>query len=791
MPSKCFHCGDNCDVEEIKFDEKLFCCNGCKVVYDILKSNDLCTYYDLDAQPGFKYKVNEDVSKFDYLDNSEVVTALCDFESENRVHITFYAPQMHCHSCVWLLEKLPVLEPSIIRSSVHFIKKTIHIEYNPQEVKLSKIVTLLTQLGYEPVIRLEKNLSQSQPWIDKKTIVQLGISGFCFGNIMFFSFPEYVSGFTPIPEKFSYFFGIVSLFLATVLLFVGAKYYLRSSFDAIKHHKMNINIPISLGIIALYGVSAVEIVAKLGTGYLDSLAGFIFFLLLGRVFQQKTFDHLSFERDYKSYFPMAVTKVKGDKNISTPITQLKVKDRIQLKNEEIIPADGVLLSEKVAIDYSFVTGESDAVKRKVGELLYAGGRVKGAGALVEITKTPDKSYLTKLWNRQSQTDSVASLSILSDRVASYFTWIVLLVAFLTGGYWLFIDLGVALRVFTSVLIVACPCALALAIPFAYGNMVRHFGSMHFFLKDIAYVEKLTEVNLVVFDKTGTLTTAEEGGVEFIGEPLSKKQSTLIQSLVSLSNHPMSVRISDFLPPNTLQVNRFKELIGKGLTGFVEKDFIKVGSADFIDAEIKNKTAVYVQINDLVLGYFDTKSILREGLKELFEEVSQTSEIAIVSGDSEKDEVLLKSISSIKIPTYFNQSPFDKQTLIESWSTKGTQVMMLGDGLNDAGALHVSGIGVAITDNLAHFTPASDAILHGSKLVFLPAFIKASAKTKSIVKLCFGISFSYNLVGLYYAAQGLLSPVFSALLMPISSITVVLVAILFTNQIAKNTKKEID
>lgn len=786
--SNCFHCGSPCDVEHLSFDQHDFCCQGCQTVYDILKSNDLCTYYDLDQQPGIKYTINTNNKRFDYLDDSEIIDKLCDFKNDHEVHITFYTPQMHCHSCIWLLEKLPALHSGISRSSVNFIKKTVSVVFETESASLKEVVALLHQLGYEPTIRLEENISKSHKWLDKKTIIQLGVAGFCFGNIMLFSFPEYISGISNVSTAFAQFFGVISLILATILLAVSSSHYFKSSIEAIKFRKININIPISLGIIALYTFSAYEIIAQVGAGYLDSLAGFLFFLLIGRLFQQKTFDQLSFDRDYKSYFPMAVMRIEEDGSESSiPLPKLNVGDRIFIKNEEIIPADGILVSSDSRIDYSFVTGESDPISKVGGEIIYAGGRIKGAGAIISINKTPDESYLTTLWNRNSVNHKKNSLSSLSDRVATYFTWIILGIAFISAGFWATINLGTALKVFTSVLIVACPCALALAIPFAYGNMVRHFAKRKFFLKDAQLIESLTSIDMIVFDKTGTLTELSKEHISFEGRILNSLEQVAIKSLTSLSSHPISIKISERLTGNRLEVSQFLETPGKGIEGFVNGDFIQIGNAEFIqysEPQPSTNTGTYVSINYKNIGYFITKSRLRTGLTDLIDQITPAYQLAVLSGDSHRDKTLLKTLFPSTAALFFKQSPFDKEQRIAEWRALGHQTMMLGDGLNDAGALKCSNIGIAVSENLAQFTPASDGILHSSHLPQLWGFMHLARLTKRIVYLCFAISFLYNLIGLTFALQGMLSPVLSALLMPISSLTVVIFAIVSTNLVAK-------
>ena len=287
------------------------------------------------------------------------------------------------------------------------------------------------------------------------------------------------------------------------------------------------DIPIALGIISIFLVSSWEIFSVTGAGYFDSLGGLIFFLLLGKTFQQKTFDHLSFERDYKSYFPIAVTRKNKDQEENIAFNKIEVGDRLIIHNEEIIPADSLLLNSHTHVDYSFVTGESTPIKKVAGEIIYAGGKQKGGVIEVEVTKKPSQRYLTQLWNKHQDQHTSNSLDLLSNKVSKYFTIVVLGIAFLAAAYWLPAGMEKSLHVFTSVLIIACPCALALSIPFTMGNATRILGNNKFYVKNLSVIEDITTIDYIIFDKTGTLTEVNKSKIEFKKSLLTALDNKLI------------------------------------------------------------------------------------------------------------------------------------------------------------------------------------------------------------------------------------------------------------------------
>ncbi len=453
------------------------------------------------------------VRKFDYLDDTDTIQKLIDFKNETISSVTFYIPQMHCSSCIWLLENLYKLNPGVSQSNVNFLKKEISVKYFHSKLSLRELVQLLASIGYEPLIQLDST-EEKKDVHRKHLYYKIGIAAFCFGNIMLLSFPEYLS----IDINDSYYrtvFAYLNLILALPVFFYSASEYFGSAYKGLRKKIVNIDFPISLGIIVLFIRSAVEVLLYNGAGYFDSMSGLVFFLLIGKLFQEKTYDTLNFERSYKSYFPLGVTVKKDGNETSVPAAKLKVGDRIIIRNNEIIPADAILFKGTGNIDYSFVTGESVPVEKVLGELVYAGGRQKGSAAELEVVKEVSQSYLTQLWNHESFNKKDESyFTTISNTVSKYFTAAVLIIAAVSALFWLQTSVHTAINVFTAVLIVACPCALALSTPFTFGNTVRIFGRNKFYLKNSSVVEDLAKINMIVFDKTGTITKSGDGAIKF-------------------------------------------------------------------------------------------------------------------------------------------------------------------------------------------------------------------------------------------------------------------------------------
>jgi Cu+-exporting ATPase len=780
--SSCYHCGQPCN-EVHRFDDKAFCCYGCKTVFEILRANDLCEYYSLDEKAGISIKQVGNES-FGYLDEKNIRKKIIEFDSATFSKITFSVPAIHCISCIWLLENLQKINPSIVRSEVNFPRKTVTIEFNPQVVKLSYIAGLLGSLGYTPQINLDSQ--QKKKTVDKSLVLKLAVAGFCFGNVMLFSFPEYL-GIDQADHTLMRVFSWLNLILSIPVFFYSAIDYLRSALKSFRQKQINIDVPIAAGLIALFFRSSYDIISVTGPGYLDSFTGLVFFLLIGRWFQGKTYESLAFDRDFTSYFPLAVSKLVDDQWKPVVIYDLQQGDEIRIRNMEIVPTDSVLLDESAYIDYSFVTGESKPVLAKQAETVYAGGRLIGSPVRLLVNKKTSQSHLTSLWNHEAfKKVSENQYQKIIDSAARRFTWVVMGLAVVTAVYWQTTRPEEMWLVLTSVLMVACPCALALAAPFTYGSMLRVFGKHQLYLKNADVIERMAAVSAVVFDKTGTITHGKLPDVSWVGD-LEDRDLMAVKILTGSSAHPLSVLVHQHLKQQSFKaIENFKELPGKGIEGQVDGRFYKIGSAAWVGylKEIDSEASrVFVSVDEEVKGYFQIRIAVRKNLKDMLSRLGATCK-ALLSGDNDADRNTMKGVFGSPVQLLFNQSPHDKLDFVRNLQNSGQKVMMVGDGLNDSGAFKQSDVGLAVTDDAGVFSPACDGILSGERLNDLDKFLSLAKSSSVILKTAFVISFLYNAIALSFAVTGNLTPLVAAILMPISSVSVVGFSTLAVNYVAR-------
>ncbi|HQV31128.1 MAG TPA: heavy metal translocating P-type ATPase metal-binding domain-containing protein [Calditrichia bacterium] len=785
----CHHCGLPCSTDTVVYQDKHFCCKGCQTVFELLSENDLCEYYQLNDTPGLTLNKREVTRQFDYLDDPEVRGKLLDYHEGEDARVTFYIPDMHCSSCIWLLEQLQRLNGAIRQSRVDFLRKQLALRFNSRETSLRQVVELLTSIGYEPRIALDDLEERPRNSTQRSLYIKIAVAGFAFGNIMLLSFPEYLAVTTPLHQQFREFFGFLNILLALPVLFYSASGYLKSAWQGLRHRTVNIDVPLSMGILTFFFRSLYDILSGTGAGYMDSFAGLVFLLLVGKLFQQKTFDTLSFERDYKSFFPVAITVKKEGREQQIPLSRLTVGDRILIRHRELIPADAVLIQGEGAIDYSFVTGEADPVSKSSGDTLFAGGRQTGGLIEVEVVKEVSQSYLTQLWNNEAFQKSSGQLTGFANAVSRYFTAGILTVAIAALLFWMPVSLALAINAFTAVLIIACPCALALSTPFTLGSTLRIFSRLGFYLKNTDVVETLARSTHLVFDKTGTLTRSGKMSVSFEGDlPLNADELGGVHSLVSQSIHPLSLAIYQHTgEAPKRKVEDFREVTGQGIEGTVNGRRWRLGSAQFVGCPAPDEnrgSLVFISIDGQMRGLFRIRYAYREGMSGVITSLKRYFRLALLSGDNNREEGNLAPVFGEDATLAFQQSPADKLAFVEKLQGQGASVVMIGDGLNDAGALRKSDVGISISEDLNSFSPACDGILEASRFALLPQILAFSKASMRVVYLNFAVSLVYNVVGLSFAVQGTLSPLICAILMPLSSITAIVISTVATHLLGR-------
>jgi len=763
---ECAHCHQ--PINEVVYNEdqsKAYCCYGCSIVDQLLNEKQKISGPDA-----------ETLKKFSWLDAPKVRTAILDFEDNGYARVKLHLPAIHCSSCIYLLENLPQVEEAIQDVKVRFAQKQAMISFRSENYALSQLAALLHFIGYPADFHTSTKKSRKG---NHRLLIQLGVAGFFFGNTMLLALPEYLDNSLAADPELQQFFRYLMLGFSLPVLGFSARDYFTNALKSLRAGALSIDLPIALGITVLFIRSAFEVLSGTGAGYFDSLNGLVFFLLAGKWYQQKTYRNFAFDRDLKSFLPLAAQRINGDTETPVSIDELEEGDEILVRQGEVLPTDAILLADSLQVDYSYLTGESIPVQKKRGELIYAGARIVGGACRFEVNKKADHSYLSTLWGSDSFKDvSHKNISRLTDKISQYFTPAIIAIAILAAVGWSFVDNAKAVTVFTAVLIVACPCALALAEPFASGSMMRAFGRFGFFLKNSEVLNRLAAVQHLVFDKTGTLTLQDNIRVNWVGDPLSFQDKLAAAALAKNAQHPLAnpllnyLKIEDF---PRLTSDDFREATGEGVEASIEGKNFTLAKAAYLGLEKDDAqtTSVYFAKDGKVLGYFAFFQQTRKDTPEVLNNLSESYQVSLLSGDNPAEEKRFARLLGPSAKLKFNHSPHQKLAYLQGLQGSGQSVLMLGDGLNDAGALQQSNVGISLCEENVNFFPASDALLTAKSFGRLPRFLELSRYNQKVIYRAFAISFIYNLGGLSFAVAGVLSPLICAILMPVSSITVVI------------------
>ncbi|MBM3848268.1 MAG: heavy metal translocating P-type ATPase, partial [Verrucomicrobia bacterium] len=650
----------------------------------------------------------------------EIASQVADRLAPDFGSVRLRLPNIHCIACVWLLENLHRIRSGIGTCRVDFLRREVHIAFDPRAVSLAQIAATLASIGYPPDLRLSDLRGRMHASPHRRLWMKLGVAGFAFGNAMLLSFSHYLGLDALSAPDFQRLAAIVSFLLAIPVTFFCAEDYWKAAWISIRQRRLNLEVPIALGIAALFLQSAFDTWTGRGEGYFDSLAGLLFFLLIGRTFQTIIHDRLTFDRGLSDFLPLSSIRLRSDGSEETvAIDALNPGDMIRVRHGEWVPCDSTLAEGPGSFDLSFITGEANAAPIQRGEAVPAGARQVAGSVLLRVSKRVSQGYLASLWQqdafRRERDDHARSAT---QRFSQRFTKIVLAVATVSGLFWSFQDPGMGLETFLAVLIVACPCALALAAPFALGTARRCLTQRGIHLRTVEVLETLAEVNTVVFDKTGTLTLSGAADVKWAGSQITPDIAKRIGLLASQSAHPLAVCIQGAIRnmgfdvamnegdrQAGLRVAEFREFTGLGIEAKVDGHKLRMGSARFVGKEPESReleerqACVHVQIDGKQVGCFVAGLGLRPGVAEVLKALGKDRTTQLLSGDNDHDQDRFRRLFPPSSPLLFRQSPHSKLDHVRSLQAQGRTVMMVGDGLNDAGALRQSDVGVVVLDDL--------------------------------------------------------------------------------------------
>lgn len=776
----CHHCGLHCE-NPITLKTYRFCCHGCKTAFQILTDYQLDSYYLKHTKSNQKIESHTEI--YDILDDEKEFKSWIQFEDERMVNCTLSLSSIHCYSCVWLLENLSRINSGILHPKVDYLKKKLSFNYLKSKTHLKDICRLLSDLGYPP----HKSNEQAS---DRDSWARIGLTAFCFLNTMSFSFPEYLSN-GEISSNLSSFFSLLCFILSIPIILYSSRPILSNALKATLQQRIVMDTPIALGILAMYGTSLYAFFTKYEQGYFDSFSALVLFILIARKFQDTQLKRLEYQTNLKNYFPLHIEKKLGNDFKVYPLEKLKKGDHFLIRHNCVIPAESKIISGEAKIDYSFINGESSIHDYSKGNHLFVGGIQQGGKLILECLQTPSPSFLQQIWGGQHQQKYLKwERDNLNHKIAQYFLPCILLIALSAGIYsYTHTNIFSSLETFAAVLIVACPCALAIAVPLAMGQGSQYLAEQGFYFSHPEVISICAHAKNIVFDKTGTLTSPEQQNIKFKDE-LNEEQSNWIASLAQESSHPICKLIQNhFSNAKKYEIQDFKEIPNQGISGWVQGHYLQIGNPKKLSTEYKHlKHQNLILLDHKYLSAFDIESKIDPNIISLIHSLKSNFDLHLLSGDTERDRQIFKQFFPKSEQLHFNISPDDKKFYISKLKQQKGLTLMIGDGLNDRHALEESDVGICIVKQIQDFRPSCNAILEQKALNSLPEILIKCKKLLTILRINVAISLAYNLVGIGLAFFGYINPLICAILMPLSSATVIFTSTFLTRNHIKASWK---
>ena len=797
---ECNHC-------HLSFDEKImikendlnFCCGGCQSVYHILKSENLDSFYEKLGNKTIKAPLqvsNDDLSKFD---SENFLNSYTTITKDGFVQIDLILEGIHCAACVWLNEKVLYDTKGVIEANINFTTNKARVVFNSDILKLSDIIKKIRSIGYNAYAYDSSIADKEASKAKQDYFVRIMVAVVCTMNIMMLSVAKYTGFFTGMSLEVKNMIHLAEFILATPVLFFSGFVFYKGAYFGLKNRIVNMDLLVSSGATMTYVYSLFVLFGAKGESYFDSVAMIITFVLVGKYLEvigkKSAIDTLD---KIKSTLPLEAIVVKDGKKETKALNLVQVGDLIELKIGEKVPVDGKIISGNASFDESSLTGESIPVYKKTGDNIFSGTVILDSTILFEVVKDFKNSTFSSIVTLlEDSLNSKPKIQTLANKISRRFSLIILSIAFITFLVWYYfgLDLGFYFegvnqfeRSFItaiSVVVIACPCALALATPMASLVGISELAKKSLLFKEAKFIETIANATTVVFDKTGTLTKGEleVSFVEFFNK--DEKSINLLYSLLDSSNHPVSFAVKKYIKENfevsNLILEDVKNIEAKGLSARYENIEILGGNEALlkefdvkINIHLNSKFTQYLFcIDKKIVANFELKDELKDDAKELIEYLKeQNIESIMLTGDN--NFVASSIAKELEISNYkANLTPKDKADFIKDLKNSGKTVVMVGDGVNDSVALASSDVAIAMGNSADVSMMVSDVVMLNSKLKSLKDAFIISKKTYKHIKQNLAFSLIYNTITIPIAAAGFIIPLFAALSMSLSSLVVVL------------------
>ena len=784
----CAHCG--LDVPEGARDDnapRQFCCSGCRTAFSILQESGLARYYEFAERRDAP--VRSTGRKYEEFDHPTFADLYVKRLTAGLAQIELYLEGVHCASCVWLVERVPLVLPGVNGAELDIRRSLARVTWDPSTVALSAVARMLDSLGYPPHPFRGVSRDEIRRREDRAMLTRIGVAGAIMVNVMLAALALYSGWLGGMDAQFTSFFRWISLALVTPALLVPGRVFFAGAWSALRARTLHMDVPIALGLGAGYVQGALNTIRGDGPVYFDGLATLVFALLVGRYLQQRgqraaaDSAELVFSLTPTTAHVVDATGVARD----VPAQAIVPGMCLEVRAGETFAADGVVTSGETRIDTSLLTGESSPVPAAENDRVFAGTVNIASPVLIRVEQAGEASRVAKILRQVEEGGARrAPVVALANRLAGYFVGGVLVIAIAAWLAWQLVDPTRAVDVAVAVLIVTCPCALALSTPLAISTAIGRAARTGMLVKAGDALERLGRLpadgaRQMFLDKTGTITEARSAVVAWIGPDWVKP---LVLALESGSSHPIASAFRNAWPTEAaLTASRPKHVIGGGIEGLVSGQSVVVGSPAFVTDRVcmapdlesdESLTPVWIAVDGAVVARAGIGDPIRPDAADAVAALRARGWLVrIVSGDA--PGVVRRVGNAIGIEEsncLGGMSPEAKLALVQDARSKGV-VVMVGDGINDAAAIAAASVGIGAHGGAEASLASSDIYLTEPGLTPLVRLVDGARRTFRVIERNVVFSIIYNLIGAGLAVTGQLTPLVAAILMPASSLTVVL------------------
>ncbi|MEL6330047.1 MAG: heavy metal translocating P-type ATPase [Planctomycetota bacterium] len=793
--AECSHCGLPVPRGLIEAEaDHQFCCGGCRAVFEIINDRGLDPYYKMRrAAESSRSRVPEREAAYEAFDDDAVTERFTSLDADGRRQATLVLEGLHCAACVWLIDRLAHVVPGVLATSVHFGRSTVEVVWAPGVTSLAPVARGLHAIGYP--VSLPRGESAEARWRadSRRQLIRIGVAGALAGNIMIVSVALYAGVFEGIEPVFRTLFRWVSAVLGILTLAWPGRTFFRGAHGALRTRTAHLDLPIALALAVGGAWGLANTVRGTGEIYFDSLAALVFLLLAGRFLQSQQQRRAAQSIDLLlTIMPQRARRVPASGAAEmVPIDSVAPGDTLEILAGETIPIDGRIAAGETEVDQAILTGEAAAVRVARGDDVWAGAVNLTSTIRIEATASADDTRAARLMRLVSDAiERKAPVVHLADRLAGWFVVIVATLAVATAALWATIDPGTAIEHGIALLIVTCPCALGLATPLVLSAAVGRLAHRGVLVKGGSPIEGLARPGTIFLDKTGTLTTGRFEVAEWtVPEPTRRR----VRAIERGSTHPIARAIADSGPVGDHDAADMRTTHGAGIEARIDGHEVIVGTPQHLrdrgvevddvtegwgEAQARlGRTPVLIAENGRTAGAVSLRAEIRDDAAPLLDRLRRDGwQIELLSGDDPRAvRALAEELGIAAGAAHGRVGPEQKMDRVRAARERGQRVVMVGDGVNDAGALAAADVGVGVEGGAEACLEAADVSIQSGGLAAVSDLLETSRRAMRRIRLCIVFSLGYNVIAAGLAMAGAIHPIAAAVLMPLSSLTVVAIA----------------